>query len=123
MDKLERIFEMQAAFNREIAETRHLERVTDDEWLQRFAMATFAELGEMLAGTNFKWWKNPKPTDAEYVKEEIVDILHFFVSLAIASGMDADELFRRYCLKNRENLDRQHGKSQKPGYDIHELES
>jgi dimeric dUTPase (all-alpha-NTP-PPase superfamily) len=121
MDKLDRIFQMQAAFNAEIAETRGLEHVTDDEWLQKFALATYVEIGEMLSGTNFKWWKNPKPADAEYIKEEIVDVLHFFVSMALSAGMDADELYRRYCAKNQENFDRQHGKSDKPGYDIHEL--
>ena len=30
--------------------------------------------------------------------------------------MDAGELFDRYMDKNKENFDRQHGKSQKPGY-------
>lgn len=121
MDKLERIFEMQASFNEEIRTTRHLEHITDDEWMHKFTLAMLSEIGEMLDGTNLKWWKNPRPMDEEYLKEEIVDILHFFVSLAITSGMDADELYKRYCLKNQENFDRQHGKSKKPGYDIHEL--
>ena len=33
------------------------------------------------------------------------------------TGMDADELFDRYREKNRENFDRQYGKSRKPGYE------
>ena len=29
-----------------------------------------------------------------------------------------DELYERYMAKNRENFDRQHGRSKKEGYDI-----
>ena len=60
--------------------------------------------------------------DPEKPAEEIVDILHFFVSMALRSGMDAQELFDRYTAKNQENFDRQNGKSKKPGYDVREME-
>ena len=33
---------------------------------------------------------------------------------------DAEELYARYLAKNKENFDRQHGKSKKPGYDASE---
>lgn len=117
MDKLDLIFEMQAALNAEITALRHLEGITPDEWQQRLTLAMLSELAEALDGTNFKWWKNPKERDPEYLKEEIVDMLHFLVSMAQRAGMGADELYQRYLSKNRENFDRQHGKSQKPGYE------
>ena len=47
-------------------------------------------------------------------------MLHFLVSMALRSGMDAEELYARYLAKNKENFDRQHGKSKKPGYDASE---
>ncbi|HIU34236.1 MAG TPA: dUTP diphosphatase [Candidatus Pullichristensenella excrementigallinarum] len=122
MDKLEEVFRMQEALNREIDSLRHLEGIGREEWLQRLTLATLSELAEMLDGVNFKWWKNPKDVDEDYVKEEIVDLFHFFVSMALRSGMDAQELFSRYVRKNQENFDRQHGKSRKPGYDVHEME-
>ena len=56
------------------------------------------------------------------LKEEAVDVFHFAVSVALAAGMDARELFERYQSKNRENIARQQGLSGKPGYDVHELE-
>jgi len=46
-----------------------------------------------------------------------VDILHFFVSMCLKTGMDADELYRRYLEKNKENFARQHGTSEKKGYE------
>jgi len=32
--------------------------------------------------------------------------------------MDADELYRRYLEKNKENFARQHGTSEKKGYEV-----
>lgn len=31
--------------------------------------------------------------------------------------MSAEDLYRKYCEKNKENFDRQYGKSTKTGYD------
>ena len=38
MDKLEALFAEQAAFNASINQTRHLEDVTDDEWVQKLSL-------------------------------------------------------------------------------------
>ena len=122
MDKLDTIFRMQKALNDDIIARRHLENIPDDEWQQKYVLAMISELSELLDGVNFKWWKNKKPLDEEYIKEEIVDVLHFFVSMALRAGMDADELFERYLAKNKENFDRQNGLSKKPGYDVREME-
>lgn len=116
-DKLDAIFTMQKALNDEIQETRNLD-FTQEEWLQKTLLATFAELAEVLEESGYKWWKNKKPLNEEALKEELVDVLHFFVSLCLRSGMSAEELFDRYCEKNRENFDRQHGKSKKEGYEV-----
>lgn len=120
MDKLDTIFEMQKSLNDEITALRHLEDVTADQWQQKLTLAMLSEMAEALEGTDFKWWKNKKPKDPDYLKEEIVDMLHFLVSMALRSGMDAEELYARYLAKNQENFDRQHGKSKKPGYDASE---
>ena len=79
-----------------------------------------SELAELIDEVNFKWWKNPRPVDGDKVKDELVDILHFFVSMCLKSGMDAEELCRRYLEKNEENFARQHGTSEKKGYAMEE---
>ena len=76
MDKLEALFAAQAAFNASINQTRHLEDVTDDEWVQKFALALIVEAGELLDAAHFQWWKNPRPIDREHLKEEAVDVFH-----------------------------------------------
>lgn len=120
MDKLNEIFMMQRAFDEELCIRRSLGGITMEDWLQKESIALIAELMEMLDEVNYKWWKNPKEIDMDAVKEEMVDVLHFFVSMCIKMGMDADELHRRYLDKNKENFDRQHGRSLKKGYEIGE---
>ena len=117
MDKLEKIFEMQKLFDDDIAARRNLD-FTTEEWMQKEVLAMLSELSEVLDEVNFKWWKNKKPLDTDALRGELVDILHFFVSMCIRSGMDADELFARYIEKNKENFDRQYGRSEKKGYEV-----
>ena len=117
MDKLEKIFEMQKLLDDDIAARRNLD-FTTEEWMQKEVLAMLSELSEVLDEVNFKWWKNKKPLDTDALRGELVDILHFFVSMCIRSGMDADELFARYIEKNKENFDRQYGRSEKKGYDV-----
>ena len=116
MDKLETIFTMQQALNRDIAERRNL-RFSKEEWIQKNILAMLSELSEVLDEVNFKWWKNEQPLDELALKQELVDVLHFFVSMCLNAGMSAEELYSRYIEKNQENFDRQNGLSQKKGYE------
>ena len=117
MDKLDMIFQLQQSLDDDIAQRRNLE-FSREVWLQKEVLAMISELSEVLDEVNFKWWKNPKPADDAALKGELVDILHFFVSMCLKSGMTAEELFSLYREKNKENFDRQYGRSQKQGYEI-----
>ncbi len=116
-DRLSDIFELQQALNDDIRRKRNLEGISHEQWIQKQTLAMLSEMAELLDEVNFKWWKNPKPVDAGAVREELVDILHFFVSMCLEAGMTPQELYERYISKNRENFDRQLGRSAKPGYD------
>ena len=117
MDKLDTIFQLQQALDDDIAARRGLS-YPKEVWIQKEVLAMLSELSEVLDEVNFKWWKNPKPVDDDALKGELVDVLHFFVSMCLKSGMTAEELFSRYKAKNQENFDRQYGRSQKQGYEI-----
>ncbi len=117
MEMLERIFYMQNLFDNDLIKNRNLE-YSKEEWIQKEVLAIVSELAELLAEVNFKWWKNPKPVNDDNVKDELVDILHFFAAACIHSGMDAKELYERYMKKNKENFDRQYGRSEKKGYEL-----
>ena len=116
-DKLEVIFEMQGALDGYIKEQRDL-KFEPDEWVQKRCLALMSELGEVLDETNFKWWKNKKEIDFPALKEELVDVLHFWVGMCIDAGMSAQDVFDIYYAKNKENFDRQNGLSQKKGYEL-----
>lgn len=116
MDKLDKIFELQKNLNEGIVKDRNLPTLSKDEWLQKQILAALSELGELLAETNFKWWKNEKSLNEANIKEELIDVFHFFVSMCLVMDMDAEECFRIYYDKNRENIARQQGKSDKQGY-------
>ncbi|MEA4869586.1 MAG: dUTPase [Christensenella sp.] len=117
MDKLDVIFQLQQSLDNDIAARRNL-NFSREEWMQKEVLAMISELSEVLDEVNFKWWKNPKQVDDAALKGEIVDILHFFVSMCLKSGMTAEELFDLYKMKNQENFDRQYGRSPKHGYEI-----
>lgn len=117
MDKLERIFEMQNLLDTDIREKRRLE-FSQEEWMQKEVLAMLSELSEVLDEVNFKWWKNKKPVDTEALQGELVDILHFFVSMCLHAGLSAETLYEKYMMKNKENFDRQYGRSDKKGYEI-----
>ena len=118
MDKLEEIFRLQASFQKKIKRERGLEGIPMEKWLQMQTLAMVSELAELLEEVNFKWWKNPHALDRGNIHEELSDILHFFVSMCIEAGMSADDLYRMYVGKNRENIRRQDGLSEKPGYAV-----
>ncbi len=118
-DKLDTIFAMQQALNANIRETRGL-TFSREEWIQKQTLALVAELSEVLDEVNYRWWKNPKPADPDALKEELVDVLHFLLSMCLEAGMDAQDLYDRYLAKNEENFKRQQGLSAKKGYTLEE---
>ena len=114
MDKLTKIFEMQASLDKYMIDKRNLHGYTSDEWIQKKTLALVSELAELIDEVNFKWWKAKK--DKPKVKDELVDILHFFVSMCIDAGLTAEELFDMYIAKNAENIKRQQGQSTEKDY-------
>lgn len=116
-DKLDVLFRMQKGLDAYIREKRKLD-YSAGEWVCKKAMALMVELGEVVDEAHYKWWKNYNEIDSAALKEEIADVLHFFLGMCIDSGMTADELFDIYMKKNKENYDRQNGVSQKKGYEL-----
>lgn len=125
MDKLDVIFDMQSKLNGYITKSRGLAHAQDDpayrsEWIQRQLLALMSEMTEVLDEVNYKWWKNEREINERALKEEVVDMLHFMVSIALTAGLDARELFDIYLEKNEENFKRQFGTSAKQGYALDE---
>ncbi|PSR23781.1 MAG: dUTPase [Sulfobacillus acidophilus] len=114
-DRLADIFMWQQRFNETVRRDRQL-TLSSAEWIQKEAMALMVELGEVLEESRYKWWKNPEPIERDKLHEELVDVLHFFISMCIDAGLDAQTLYEGYLAKNRENFRRQQGLSDRSGY-------
>ena len=114
-DMLREIFRLQKQFDDAIAAHRGLNYSTE-VWIQKEVLAIISELSEILDEVNFKWWKDSKEINHEQLKEEIVDVLHFFVSMCLKAGIGPDELYQAYIRKNQENFSRQEGATDREGY-------
>ena len=75
-------------------------------WLANYLKALQDESRELGEEVPWKWWSKER-LDMDAFRVEIVDMLHFWISLALVSGLDAGETLRLYRLKNEINLKRQ----------------
>jgi dimeric dUTPase (all-alpha-NTP-PPase superfamily) len=108
MDKLEEIFQMQAALNRRIGVT--LPPPTEEEaakWILNYTRAMQQELAELVDSVPWKWWAKYQKFDAQNARVEVVDLFHFLVSLAQTLGMSAEDVYQAYLKKNQVNHQRQ----------------
>lgn len=129
-DRLEELFALQARLNDKIFEKRGivgndgqvltmarlLELARSGEplgpngetakWLANFLKAHDDESRELSEELPWKWWSKDV-LDLQAIRVEIVDMLHFWISLALASGMDAQDVSRIYKAKHEINEKRQ----------------
>ena len=91
----------------------------DDEFRELLTSLGGMSNGEKAACSVWKPWKSDFVAKQEtYIKDmsdkdqleikfEMIDILHFMLNMFIALGMDSEEIFKLYFLKNAENFARQ----------------
>ena len=108
--KLETIFERQIELNKKINPSLYKDIENDPElkrkWFLNFELALKQESAEAIDSLNWKWWK--KDTDDwENVKVELIDMLHFWVSMCTIAGLDAKDVFELYAKKHKLNEKRQ----------------
>jgi dimeric dUTPase (all-alpha-NTP-PPase superfamily) len=129
-DKLEEIFRMQTLLNDRVFKKQNLKSCdgsdltmqklieqgnspepigpnTDvNRWLRNYLDALDDESRELREELLWKWWSKDK-LDMQNIRVEIVDQLHFWMSLAMTAGMGADDVYQIYLQKNKINLERQ----------------
>ncbi|MCB9496737.1 MAG: dUTP diphosphatase [Fibrobacteria bacterium] len=86
-------------------------------WLANYLAALQDEARELGEEIPWKWWSK-QDLDLDAIRVEIVDMLHFWLSLALTAGLDAESTMRLYKLKNEVNLRRQ-----EDGYDASSKQS
>ena len=110
MDKLEEIFKMQYELNRRIG--IDAETLSDDDrvkWTLNYIRALQQEAAELTDSLPWKWWAKYQKLDIQNARVEVVDMLHFLVSIAQVLGMTAEDFHSAYVKKNAVNHNRQDG--------------
>jgi dimeric dUTPase (all-alpha-NTP-PPase superfamily) len=108
MDKLDKIFEMQAELTGRIGIS--YENLTDTDkirWILNYSRALHQEISELIDSVPWKWWAKYQEFDEQNARVEVIDILHFLVSVAQVLGMTSDDFFEAYRKKNYINHRRQ----------------
>ena len=107
-DQLRELFRMQKALNERIGV--HTDGMSDEEktkWILNYTRAMTQELAELTDSVPWKWWAKYQKFDEQHARVEVVDLLHFLISMAQVLGMSADDVYQAYLKKNEVNFKRQ----------------
>lgn len=107
-DMLREIFRMQKALNARIGV--HPDQMSEEEqqtWTLNYCRALSQELAELTDSVPWKWWAKYQTFDKQNARVEVVDMIHFVVSLAQVLGLSADDVYQLYLKKNEVNFQRQ----------------
>ncbi|MBO5254516.1 MAG: dUTPase [Opitutales bacterium] len=108
MDKLEEIFKMQFELNKRIGiDSSNMSDEEKIKWTLNYSRALAQENAELVDSLPWKWWAKYQNFDIQNARVEVVDMLHFLVSLAQVLGMTADDFYQAYAKKNQINHGRQ----------------
>jgi dimeric dUTPase (all-alpha-NTP-PPase superfamily) len=107
---LQEIFKKQIELNERCAPGLY-EKIKENselrrQWFLRYELALRQESAEAVDSIQWKWWKKQED-DWDNIKIELVDMLHFWVSMCTIAGMDSKEVLDLYFKKNKLNHDRQ----------------
>ena len=107
-DRLVEIFRLQKQLNQRVGvNTDQMDDAERQQWILNYCRAMTQEIAELTDPVPWKWWAKYQKFDKQNVRVEIVDLLHFLVSLAQVAEMSADDVFQTYVRKHNVNLGRQ----------------
>lgn len=108
MDKLEEIFKMQYELNKRIGiDTAALTEEERIKWTLNYIRALQQEAAELTDSLPWKWWAKYQKFDIQNARVEVVDMLHFLISIAEVLGMKSEDFYQAYLKKNEINHKRQ----------------
>jgi dimeric dUTPase (all-alpha-NTP-PPase superfamily) len=108
MDRLDEIFAMQAKLSARLGvRSEDLSEGEKIEWILKYSRALQQEIAELVDSVPWKWWAKYQNFDRQNARVEVIDILHFLISIAQILGMTSDDFFEAYRKKNDINHKRQ----------------
>src|SRR3989442_12326907 len=109
-DKLEDIFSLQEQLNRRLGVDTHC--MTDEQrqqWVLNYCRAMTPEIGEPRDSVPWKWWAKYQKFDKQNARVEVIDLLHFLISIAQVREMTPDDFYHAHGKKQKVTLPRQNG--------------
>jgi len=107
-DRLHEIFRLQRELNLRIGvDTAGMTEEQRQQWVLNYCRAMSQEIAELTDCVPWQWWAKYQKFDRQNARVEIVDLLHFLVSLAQVMELTPDDIFEAYTKKHRVNLARQ----------------
>ena len=108
MDKLEEIFKMQFELNKRIGiDSSNMSDEEKIKWTLNYSRALAQENAELVDSLPWKWWAKYQNFDVQNARVEVVDMLHFLVSLALVLGMTSEDFYQSDAKKYQINHGRQ----------------
>lgn len=108
-DMLEEIWQRQRELHDMYRKERYPAGIDSMDEIRLLTLAAMVELGEALQLTPWKPWKKPELVDFPKLKEELADVMHFYVELCIIIGFDAGDMYQAYMSKAKVNEQRTMG--------------
>ena len=107
-DKLDEIFRLQRELNLRIGvDTANMNEAERQQWVLNYCRAMSQEIAELTDCVPWKWWAKYQTFDRQNARVEIVDLVHFLVSLAQVMELTPDDVFEAYTKKHAVNVARQ----------------
>jgi dimeric dUTPase (all-alpha-NTP-PPase superfamily) len=107
-DQLREIFRLQEALNLRIGvDTAHMTDEQRQQWVLNYCRAMSQEIAELTDSVPWKWWAKYQTFDKQNARVEVVDLMHFLISLALVLEMTPDDFFAAYTKKHQVNVNRQ----------------
>ena len=117
-DKLEEIFKLQEQLNKRIGvDTASLTDEERQKWVLNYCRAMTQEIAELTDSVPWKWWAKYQKFDKQNARVEVIDLLHFLISIAQVLEMNADDFYNAYTKKHQVNVSRQDS-----GYQVKDAE-
>lgn len=109
LSDLDLLLSKQRAFGEKFCDFGNLDEAGKVKWTTEFLACLSNELEELRRELPWKHWKKYDnfKVDINKVSYEIIDLLHFWLSLCLVWGLDAKYIVNLYLNKNKVNHERQ----------------
>ena len=108
LDKLDEIFRLQEQLNKRLGvDTPNMTDEQRQQWVLNYCRAMTQEIAELTDSVPWKWWAKYQKFDKQNARVEVIDLLHFLISIAQVLEMAPADFYEAYTKKHQVNLARQ----------------